>query len=405
MLLLALVAAGVAFGGAEAARAETASPSDPTAVERLPLAFYLAKGEANSCGEGCNEWIAAEGYFTPGSAQRMRTFLKRHSGRSLPIFFQSPAGIQAEALAIGRLMREREMTAGVAKTVPQDCVPAGEKEKACRASKQSGRTLMAELRSVGAACNSACVYALIGAKVRLVPPGGRLGVHSGKFVRIYSDGRVVDGPAGAAKAALAGLNAGLRRYVNDMGIGEGFLDVISRVPYEKVHYLSRNEIADFHIDARVFLETPWTVAETSSPAVLKFVVAAAESNQSEFRTDVVRLACRTATHLTVAYLRGVAGEASASPTSISLMAGGRNFAFSRPGRVAKMDAIDTGGWFEPRVAVVPVEFFEAAAAVSSIEITESAAAGSTTSSRVLTLSTVGLSQAVGTLRQRCESAI
>src|SRR6266568_1156152 len=237
MLLLALVAAGMALGGAEAARAETASPSDPTAVERLPLAFYLAKGEANSCGEGCDQWIAAEGYFTPGSAQRTRTFLKRHSGRSLPIFFQSPGGIQAEALAIGRLMREREMTAGVAKTVPQDCVPAGEKDKACRASKQSGRTLMAELRSVGAACNSACVYALIGAKVRLVPPGGRLGVHSGKFVRIYSDGRVVDGPAGAAKAALAGLNAGLRRYVNDMGVDEGFLDVISRVPYEKLHIL------------------------------------------------------------------------------------------------------------------------------------------------------------------------
>src|SRR5436853_213214 len=82
-------------------------------------------------------------------------------------------------------------------------VPTGEKDKACRASKQSGRTLMAELRSVGAVCNSACVYALLGAKVRPVPPGGRLGVHSGKFVRIYSDGRVVDGPAGAAKAALA----------------------------------------------------------------------------------------------------------------------------------------------------------------------------------------------------------
>ena len=36
------------------------------------------------------------------------------------------------------------------------------------------RTLTAELRSRGGFCASACVYALIGAKVRDVPPGARL---------------------------------------------------------------------------------------------------------------------------------------------------------------------------------------------------------------------------------------
>ena len=165
-------------------RVETPAKSTPTQPERPPLLFYVAKGEDNACGEGCSEWIAAEGYFDLGSAQRLRAFLQRHSKRKLPIYFRSPGGIVSQALAIGRLMRERAMTAGVARTVPRDCAPPEPGQDTCRSLKQSGRELAAELRSVDASCNSSCVYALIGAKLRQVPPGARLGVHSGRMVRI-----------------------------------------------------------------------------------------------------------------------------------------------------------------------------------------------------------------------------
>jgi hypothetical protein len=99
---------------------------------------YLAQGEDDACGSGCNEWIAAEGRFDDGSPQRLRAFLNRHSGRKLPIFFSSPGGSVTQALAIGRLMRERGMTAGVARTVPQGCAPTSDDE-ACRTLKHSGK--------------------------------------------------------------------------------------------------------------------------------------------------------------------------------------------------------------------------------------------------------------------------
>ncbi len=146
-------------------------------------------GDEDSCGPNCSEWIAAEGAFDPGSATRLKKFLAQLGDRNLPIFFDSPGGVVAQALAIGRILREREMTAGVARTISADCGVLG--RAACDKLKRSGKKLKSDLVTVRAQCNSACVYALAGAKVRQVLPGAHLGIHADKLVRIYNDGRMV----------------------------------------------------------------------------------------------------------------------------------------------------------------------------------------------------------------------
>ena len=50
-----------------------------------PIAFFLAKGEADICGPGCREWIAADGTIDPAAAPRLRAFLTRLGKRQLPI--------------------------------------------------------------------------------------------------------------------------------------------------------------------------------------------------------------------------------------------------------------------------------------------------------------------------------
>jgi len=77
------------------------------------MVFYLAKGEPDSCGSGCSEWIAAEGRIDESSTQRLRALLTRTGKRKLPIFFHSKGGVAGPAREIGRLLRERTMTAGV----------------------------------------------------------------------------------------------------------------------------------------------------------------------------------------------------------------------------------------------------------------------------------------------------
>src|SRR5262245_37483137 len=182
---LLLLAIATAFGWVVASCANAhASPASRAATEyddlnNGPLLFYLAKGEPDACGEGGSEWIAAEGYFDFGAAERLRAFLGKLSGRKLPIYFQSPGGYIDQSIAIGLLLREHQMTAGVAKTIPGACTSNA--APACRAAKRSRAAVSARLIEIDAACNSACVYALIGAKTRLVSPGARLGIHSTKL--------------------------------------------------------------------------------------------------------------------------------------------------------------------------------------------------------------------------------
>jgi hypothetical protein len=250
-----------ATAGPAAAQADRPGKSAPKSKQSspitTPIVFYAAKGQPDACGPGCSEWIAAEGQFDVGAPQRLRTFLARHSastartdapsdGRKLPIFFHSSGGLQDQAIAIGRLLREREMTAGVSRTIPAGCV--GASDEACRALKQSGKKLDAELRSV-ASCNSACVYALVGGKARQVPPGARLGVHSGRLIQVRPDGRVEfvshsSSPAGD-KARFAEMNAKLQRYLREMRMDSGLFELASRIPHEQIHYLSRDEIVRF----------------------------------------------------------------------------------------------------------------------------------------------------------------
>jgi hypothetical protein len=71
------------------------------------------------------------------------------------------------------------------------------------------------------------------------------------------------------------------------------------------------------------------------------------------------------------------------------------------GALYKVDAIETGTSFELWTADLPLELFDAGGARDHIEIVETDSARTTP--RVTKLSTVGLAQAVGTLRGRCNS--
>src|SRR5215467_13722128 len=176
----------------------------------VPLVFYVARA-TGGCGEGCDEWIAAEGGFDLGSADRFRAFLRKFPGHAPPIYFQSPGGIQEEAIAIGRLMHERGMTAGVARTLPFGCAPGKESGERCLALKRSGQPVAAELRSTGASCSSACVYALL-------------------VARTGDDGR------------LAEATSELKDYVVEMGVDVALIDTAFKIKFNDARFLSRNEI-------------------------------------------------------------------------------------------------------------------------------------------------------------------
>ena len=57
--------------------AMAAPPSVQEAGAFLPqLAIYAAKGPPDSCGPGCDRWIAIEGKIEPGAAARVERFFR-----------------------------------------------------------------------------------------------------------------------------------------------------------------------------------------------------------------------------------------------------------------------------------------------------------------------------------------
>lgn len=204
-----------AFSAPAAAAPAKRPVAPPNAVVnplKSPMVFFRAKGEPNACGPGCNEWIAAEGELTNGTAERMRAFLKREGGKR-PIYFNSPGGITAESIAMGRLMRERGMTARVARTIPEECA---NESKECASAKRSGRELPSRLTSTLSQCNSACVYAIVGARTREIAPEAHLGIHASKTVIVGLPKNVrVIGCTCALQGGKSGKNPALsRRYGN-----------------------------------------------------------------------------------------------------------------------------------------------------------------------------------------------
>src|SRR5262244_2940627 len=244
-------------------------------IRSEPVIFVVATGEPNTCGRGCAEWIAAEGRFDKGAAQRFREFLAVLAKHDLPIFFNSDGGLVSEAVQIGLMLRENRMTAGVARTVPEGCHLSFPLDDACRRVMQSKREHKARLYFGGARCASACVYAMVGASTRHVDPGATLRIHS-------SIGREIDKTENS-----------LRRYVVAMGVDPGVVDAAAKIPSRTFRGLSRGEMERFGIETRGVHETPWFAYQgpVGEFLLLKSVTYPTGDTGDQYRTRTVGLAC------------------------------------------------------------------------------------------------------------------
>lgn len=402
-VLITLAAA--AFGCAAQAQSpgDVAKPAPPPAQESAdrppPIAFFIAKGEADACGPGCAEWIAADGMIDGAAPQRLHALLARAGKRKLPIYFHSPGGSVVGAMAIGRLMRARGMTAGVGRTIPQGCDATKLRDQSCDAVKRSGRELSAELRTTRTMCNSSCVYALIGASVREVAAGTSLGIHSIAIVRTDRNGRrkKESAPSRDDAEKIRLVTRLVANYVAAMGVSRALVDVAAAIPHDKVHAVTRDEIARFGIDRREFHESRW-MADDETPGrfgVFKYIVEAKPAEPKQYRTTLIRLGCTVPKQVLVQLGRELGS--SEKPASVAVAAPGSSVALSLSG---KPKVGDNGIEIELRVARARLAFFEEAAAKGELELVELDIMSNAPAHRVK-LSTAGLAPAIGAMAQRC----
>ncbi len=398
--LLALVWMAAICGLAAGKEKDPPKPTGPSVPKteinalKRAMTFYLAKGEPGSCGPGCSEWIAAEGTITSGTAERLRSFLIRNSGTKRPIYFYSPGGLAAEAVAIGRVMRERGLVAGVARTIRE----GREAQKDCPKPKQFNHELNARLKSTLAQCNSACVYAIVGARLREVAPDAFLGVHAAKTVLTTKlpDGMKV--PPEALANFKVQNTQNLRRYLVEMGIQPALLETAEKIPHESVKFLTRAEIVRFGIDKRSLIESDWIFDDRADSRNVFKMVSIADESKDEFRDIMVRLKCMSEDFVAVAYAREL-GPKQGLASSLTFTAGGALFDLLHG---KERPSSDSGKRFDVRSAWVSEKFFQSAATSGYIEIVEVPSAGEQ-SRRLFKLSTAGLAVALANLLKFCRS--
>jgi hypothetical protein len=144
----------------------------------VPMVFFVAKGEPNACGPGCDTWISAEGDFDEGAGKRFQAFLETVGDRDLPIYFRSRGGLLGQAVLIGDRLYVRRMTASVGRTSPIECGQNNKRE--CDRIKAAPDEKRSRLRT-DAMCASACVYAVLGGVRRHIPAKASLRSCAAKF--------------------------------------------------------------------------------------------------------------------------------------------------------------------------------------------------------------------------------
>jgi hypothetical protein len=209
----------------------------PPRARAAEMSFRLVPvGDPGRCGNGCPLVIAAEGEITNETPDRFVQFVResarQRNVRSV-IFIDSPGGKVVSSMELGQAFRRLGVAAVVARPF----------ESSAGSQFAAGH------------CYSACVYALMGGRTRVIPPQSKVGIH-----RMFTYDSASD-PAGGTQNNMRHDDGGMRevlaRYSTTMGVSRGLIDFAERTSSQSIHVLSPHEIAAWHLGAsRLSLDPP-----------------------------------------------------------------------------------------------------------------------------------------------------
>ncbi len=172
--------------------------------------------------------ISATGQITEDTPDRFAAFLDENPtlrGRRPVVFLDSPGGRVVASIELGKLLRRVDAAAVVARVE----------------SDGAGNTVM-----TNAQCFSACVYALIGARKRVIPASSLIGIH-----RMFAYEAEVDASGTAEVIHRRYDNGNLRGYLmqysSQMGVSPGLISAAEHIPSDNLKILSRAEIRRWHL--------------------------------------------------------------------------------------------------------------------------------------------------------------
>ena len=325
------------------------------------LIIYNAKGPANSCGPGCDRWIAVEGKVDEGAAARVSRFLRDVKDTRRPIYFHSPGGSVRPSYVIARLLRSRKAVGRIGRTLATACAGGTQVDAACLKVKTAGGEIEAELTTRNAMCNSACGYLFLGATTREVAPDAAIAVHNSRLTLVARGPFSAQQIADFKQQSMARADRERAAFVVSMGISRELDDLIKTVKFESLHVLTRAELYRFGIDTRPLSETAWTLEAASRPYIRK-LAAAKQSDGASFRTMEWRLFCENKDRARLMFVRESDPSSGGLKTMMLTAGADKSVAFGRyPARVGKYEV-----WSD----IVAPDAMQAMLAASSLHMGE-----------------------------------
>jgi hypothetical protein len=187
------------------------------------MIFYVAHGAPGACGEGCSDWIAAEGTIQWDTHKRLIAILDRNAGHKYPVVIHAWGSSNLNvAVSLGRIMHDRGVDATAGTTTVDAC--NGKSETDCFALKRPGGPLDAKLNVTAQSCDLGCVLMLVGGIHRSLPPGtrvllGGMAIHNRLAPNVSEERR-------EGLTTLFGEQ--FRVYLREMGAQTELLDMVDR---------------------------------------------------------------------------------------------------------------------------------------------------------------------------------
>jgi hypothetical protein len=220
LLMLALGALGLFAAG---------FPSAAVAAEEMT--FRVIGLDAGNCRSRCPRVIAAQGEIGEGTPGAFLNFVSENvrSGDLHGILLlDSPGGKVVASMELGQALRRLGMAVIVAR-------PAAEQASQ-------------NMALVSGRCYSACVYALMGGRKRVIPPQSRVGIH-----RMFNYSTSFDFSEGLVRERNyddGGMRAMLARYASGMGVSPELVNLAERTSPDQLYMLSGPDIARWRLGSR-----------------------------------------------------------------------------------------------------------------------------------------------------------
>ncbi len=222
----AIIFAGLISLGAAGVAAAQTTPRPPVGGFGSPpdaMIFYVAHAAAGACGQGCSDWIAAEGTVQWDTHKRLIAILDRQAGRKLPVVIHSWGESNLNvATSLGRILRDRSIDTTEGSTEVEAC--NGKSDADCFALKRPGGPFEARMNLSDTRCDLACVLMLAGGVHRSLPPGTRM-ILTGMFIRNRLAPNVSDEHR---ESLTARFGEQFRLYLREMGVETELLDIVDR---------------------------------------------------------------------------------------------------------------------------------------------------------------------------------